>query len=172
MAKPEKELQVTEIADKLAKAEGVYLTDYKGLNVDEISELRGLLRDQSVEYKVVKNTLAKLSTDKAGMTGLKDHFTGPTAIAFCLADPMAGAKVLSEFQKKHKNLDLKIGFIDGKIYNEKRIAELAKLPPKEQIIAQTVGTIAGPLTGTLGVLSNLLAATVRVLGEIKKQKES
>jgi large subunit ribosomal protein L10 len=172
MLRPEKENAVTEIAEKLSDSTGVYLADYKGLDVEEINDLRNQLREASVEFKVVKNTLARISVNNVGFEELLKYLDGPTAMAFCLADPIIGAKILSEFQKKNNKLDLKACIFDGQVYDQDRIKEIARLPGKEQILAQTVGTIAGPLRNMVNVIHALLSATVNVLDQIKKQKEN
>jgi len=172
MARPEKEKLVSEIAEKLTSAEGVYLADYKGLNVEEISDLRAKLRDASIEFKVVKNTLARRSVDQVGMNDLLQYLTGPTAMAFCLADPIGAAKILSEFQKKNEKLQLKACVFDEQVYDKNYISQIAQLPSNEQIQAQTVGIISAPLRNMVGVLHSLLTSMVIALSEIKKQRES
>lgn len=172
MATPRKEKLINTIEEKLAAANGVYLADFMGLNVEEISDLRNQLRRESVEFKVVKNTLAKRTTEKLGLSSLNEYLAGPTAMAFCLADPIVVAKILTDYQKKNEKLKLKAIVLDGQIYDRTRVEEIAKLPPKNQIIAQTVGMIGAPLRNMVGVLNNLVASTVRVLNEIKKQRES
>jgi len=172
MARPEKENAVASIAEKITNSTGVYLADYKGLNVEEISDLRNKLRDATVEFKVIKNTLARISVNKVGFEELLKYLQGPTAMAFCLEDPIIGAKILAEFQKNNKKLDLKACIFDGKVYDQERVKEIAKLPSEEQIFAQTVGAISGPLRNMVNVLHGLLSATVNVLDQIKKQKEN
>lgn len=172
MARPEKEKIVAEIADKISSAEGVFLADYKGLTVEEISNLRGKLREASIDFKVVKNTLARRSVDQVGMNDLIQYLTGPTAMAFCMADPITGAKILAEFQKQNEKLELKACVFDEHVYDKNYIDQIAKLPSNEQIQAQTVGIISAPLRGMVGVLSNVLSSMVTVLSEIKKQRES
>jgi len=172
MVRPEKEKAVAKIAEKLTSSSGVYLADFQGLDVEKINELRNQLRDASVEFKVVKNSLARISVKNAGFEELLKYLEGPTAMAFCLADPMIGAKILFEFQKKNEKLGLKACLFDGRVYDKDRVAEIAKLPGKEQILAQTVGTIAGPLRNLVNVIHALLFSTVNILDQIRKQKES
>ncbi len=172
MATPRKEKLVNSIEEKLSAAKGVYLADFMGLNVEEINDLRNLLRRESIEFKVVKNTLAKRTTDKLGLGSLNEHLSGPTAMAFCLADPIAAAKILADYQKKHEKLKLKAFVLDGQIYDKDRVAEIAKLPSKDQIVAQTLGIIGAPLRNIVGVLNSLVTSMVIVLSEIKKQRES
>ena len=171
MARPEKEKAVEEIVEKFNQSTGVYLTDYKGLDVEEITDLRNKLREANVEFKVVKNTLARLSVNKVGYEGLLPYLTGPTAMAFALADPVAGAKILSEFAKKNDKLQIKAGLFDGVVYDEKRVKEIAQLPSKEEIYAQTVGMVVAPLRGLVNVLNGTVASLVNVLDQIKEQKQ-
>ena len=172
MATPRKEKLVNSLEEKLSSAKGVYLADFMGLTVQEISNLRNLLRPESIEFKVVKNTLAKRSTDKLGLGSLNDYLSGPTAMAFCLADPIAAAKILVDYQKKNEKLKLKAFVLDGQIYDKNRVEEIAKLPSKDQIVAQTLGIISAPLRNIVGVLNSLVTSMVIVLSEIKKQREN
>ncbi len=171
MAKPEKEQIVAELADKLKEAKSLLLTDFTGLNVEEISELRTQLREAEVEYHIVKNTLARLSVEQLGLTQLLEHITGPIAIAMSHNDPIAPAKVITEFSKKIDKPTLKAYFLDGDVYQGEQIKELAKLPSHEALMGQLVGTIASPLSGFVTALNNLLQQIVIVLNEIKNQKE-
>ncbi|OQX88896.1 50S ribosomal protein L10 [candidate division KSB1 bacterium 4484_87] len=172
MARPEKEKIVEEIAEKITQAKGVYLADYKGLDVEEISELRSKLREAEVEFKVVKNTLARLSVNKIGYEALLPYLEGPTAMAFALADPVVAAKVLSDFAKKNDKLQLKACIFDGNVYDEKRFREIASLPSKDEIYAQTVGMVSAPLRSLVTVLNGVVASIVNVLDQIKEQKEN
>ncbi|UCE05274.1 MAG: 50S ribosomal protein L10 [bacterium] len=172
MARPEKEKIVAEIADKISSAAGIYLADYQGLSVEEINDLRNKFREASIEFKVVKNTLARLSVAQVGLRELDEYLTGPTAMAFCLADPIVGAKILSDFQKQNEKLELKACVFDDQVYDKAHIEKISKLPSPEQIRAQTLGIISAPLRNMVGVLNSLLTSMVTVLNEIKKQRES
>lgn len=172
MAKPEKEKRVSEIEAMLASARGIYLADYQGLNVEQINDLRNKLREASVTFKVVKNTLARRSVDQVGLEELKQYLTGPTAMAFCLADPILGAKILSDFKKQNEKLELKACVFDNQVYDKNYIEKIANLPAVEQIKAQAMGMMSAPLQSMVGVLKNLLTSTVIVLNQIKKQRES
>ena len=172
MARSEKEKRVAEIADKLTSSAGVYLADYQGLNVEEISNLRNKLRESSIEFTVVKNTLAQRSVEQVGLQDLVKYLTGPTAMAFCLADPVQGAKILFDYQKQNEKLGLKACVFDEQVYDKSYIEKIAKLPSPEQIKAQAVGTMAAPLRNMVFVLNNLLTSVVTVINEIKKQREN
>lgn len=172
MARPDKEKKVTEITDKLSSAAGVYLADYKGLTVEQINDLRNKLRGAEIEFKVVKNTLARKSVDQVGLKDLVAYLTGPTAMAFCLADPIAGAKILADFQKQNDKLQLKACVFENQVYDKNYIDKISKLPSPEQIQAQAMGIISTPLRNMVGVLNNLLSSMMIVLNEVKKQRES
>jgi large subunit ribosomal protein L10 len=171
MARPDKELTVAELTEKLKEAKSLLLTDFTGLNVEEISLLRTQLRAADVEYTVVKNTLARLSVEQLGITKLVEHLHGPTAIALGMKDPVASAKVITEFSRKREKPKLKAYYIDGDVFAGSQIDELAKLPSREVLYGQVVGTIAAPLTGFVTSLQNFLQQLVVALNEIKKQKE-
>lgn len=172
MPTPQKEKLVNSLEEKLSSATGVYLTDFMGLNVEEINDLRNQLRRESIEFTVVKNTLAKRSAEKLGFESLEDYLSGPTAMAFCLADPIIAAKILADFQKKNEKLKLKACILDGQIYDKERVEEISKLPSKDHIVAQTLGIISAPLRNMVGVLHGLVTSMVIALNEIKKQRES
>lgn len=172
MALAEKEATVKTLVDKFSAARGVYLADFMGLNVEEINDLRNQLRQEAIELKVVKNTLARISAEQVGLDHLVEYLTGPTALAFCLADPIIGAKILTGYQKKNEKLKLKACVLEGQVYDHKRIGDIAKLPPADQIRGQAIGVIAAPLRNMVGLLTNVLQSMVNVLTQIKKQQES
>ena len=115
--------QIAELLhDKFSRSKVVIVTDYKGLDVAAMNALRRKLREAEIEFKVVKNTLARLSANKVGLEDLIDYLNGPTAMAFSLADPIIGAKILSEFHQKFNKLDIKACVLDGQIYDKSRIS--------------------------------------------------
>lgn len=162
---------VEEISDKLQRAVTAILTDYRGLNVAEATELRKQLREAGVEYKVLKNTLTILAAEKAGLDGLKDYLTGPTAIAFSYQDPVAPAKILAKYAKEHKRPELKSGVLAGKIIDSAAITALAALPEREVLLAQVVAGFQGPIAGFVNVLQGNLRNFAQVLGAIVKKQE-
>lgn len=171
MPRPDKEQKVTEITEKISEAKSILLTDYKGLDVETISDLRSQLREASVEYKIVKNTLTKISVENLGYKELIEFLDGPTAIAFGLDDPIAPAKIIADFAKKNDRPQIKAYFLDGQLYKGKEVDELAKLPTQEVLLGQLVGTISAPLSNFVYLLNNLLQKTVFVLSAIKEKKE-
>ena len=171
MPRPDKIQKVTEITEKISEAKSILLTDYKGLNVEKISDLRSQLREASVEYTIVKNTLTKISVENLGYKELLEFLDGPTAIAFGLDDPMAPEKIISELVKENDRPQIKAYFLDGQLYKGAQVDELAKLPSQEVLMGQLVGTISAPLSNFVYLLNNLLQKTVLVLNAIKEKKE-
>ena len=171
MARPEKVAIVEELSEKLAASQLTVLTDYRGLNVKDITELRKKLREAGIEYKVVKNTLTTLAAKKVELEELEPHLVGPTAIAFSSDDPVAPAKILSDFAQDHKQLELKVGVLEGKIIDTEAIGELAKLPSREVLLGMLLGAMQGPVGGFARVLAGPLTGFVRALDQIRQQKE-
>jgi large subunit ribosomal protein L10 len=170
MARPEKVAVVEELTQKISQSQLAVLTDYRGLNVKDITELRKKLREAGIEYKVVKNTLTTLAAKKLELDDLEPHLAGPTAIAFGYDDPVAPAKILSEFAEDHKQLELKAGLLDGKLIGAEAIADLAKLPSREVLLAMLLGAMQGPIGGFARVLAGPVTGFVRVLDKIREQK--
>lgn len=156
-----KEAKVAEIKEKLEKAQGVVLSQYQGLNVEDDTLLRKTLREAGVEYKVYKNTLVILAAKELGIEGIVAHLQGPISIAFGYEEPTAAARVLNEFAKTHKKLELKAAIIQGEVFDGAQVNELASIPPRDVLIAKLLGSFKAPL-------SNL----AYVLNSIKEQKES
>ena len=156
---------VEEIKDKFSRSRTAILTDYRGLNVAEITELRRKLKEEDVEYKVVKNTLTSIAIKDFDFN-LDEFLEGPTAIAFSYEDPVAPAKVLVDFAKTISNSKLKL-VVEGKVTSKDVIDELAKLPPKEQLLANAVGAIQSPLYGIVGVLQGPLRELVYTLQAVQ-----
>jgi large subunit ribosomal protein L10 len=165
----EKVKAVEELKDKFGRSVAAILTDYRGLDVAEITELRKRLREQDVEFKVVKNTLAKLAI-KDYDYNLDEYLEGPTAVAFSYEDPVAPAKILNEFAKAHKELEIKAGVIEGKLAGIDVIKELATLPSREELLAKAVGSIQAPIAGLVGVLQGTISNLVYTLQAVQEKK--
>lgn len=170
MARPEKEAVVSELQEKFSKAQSVIVADYRGLNVVEVTELRKKLREAGVEYKVVKNTLTSRAAKAANIDGLDQFLSGPTALAFGFTDVVAPAKILADFAKDHKKLELKGGVLEGKIIDLTAVKELASLPSREALLGQVAGLLQAPIRGLVTVLSGPLRNAVYALEAIRKQK--
>ena len=132
---------VADIRQKFEKAQSAVLVDYRGLNVAEDTELRNQLRKAGVEYAVLKNTMINLAVKDMGVDEMKAHLEGPTAVAFGMEDAVAPAKVLSEFIKKTKKMNIKCGVVDGAYIDEKGVEALANTPSREVLIARIMGSM-------------------------------
>ncbi len=172
MAEMTKAQVVEEFAAKLATAKAAFLADYRGLTVDEVNDLRNKLRESGVEYRVVKNTLLRLATKGTAFSCLEDHLKGPTAIAIVQDDPVAPAKVLSDYAKASKVFELKTAVLDGKLLSNDEVTALAELPSREVLLAKMLGSINAPVSNFVGVLAAVPRSLVQVLGAIQDQKEA
>ncbi|WP_027633563.1 50S ribosomal protein L10 [Clostridium hydrogeniformans] len=156
-----KEAKVAEIKEKLEKAQAVILADYQGLTVEQDTTLRKNLREAGVEYKVYKNTLVALAAKELGFDGVVEYLEGPVSIAFGYEDVTAPARILNDFAKNHKKLELKAGIVQGEVYDAEKVKQLAAIPSKEVLIAKLLGSIKSPV-------SNL----AYLLNAIKESKET
>ena len=120
---------------------------------------------------MVKNTLTTLAARKLELTDLEPHLVGPTAVAFGYDDPVAPAKILSDFAQEHKELELKVGVLEGKVIDAEALNDLAKLPNREVLLAMLLGAMQGPIGGFARVLAGPITGFVRVLDQIREQKE-
>lgn len=163
---------VSELRDKFVKATGIIFTDYKGLTVQEISALRKQLRDVSLEYKVVKNTLARRASEGTLVEAAKDTFTGPVGIAISYTDSALLAKKVLEFTKGNKKLKIKCGIIDGKTCETEDIKAISELPSRETLLAILIGTMQSPLNKLASALNATLAQFVFAMDALKQKRES
>lgn len=167
----EKKQIVEEIKEKVEKAQGVVLVDYRGLNVEELTQLRRNYKEAGVDYKVYKNTMMRFAFKDAGFEEFNQYLIGPNAIAFGFDDPVQAAKITEEFAKKHDKLEIKAGIVDGKIISTDQVENLASLPSKEVLIAQVLGGLNAPIAGFANVLQGTIRKLVYALnGVIEKQE--
>ena len=150
-------------------AKGMVFADYRGLTVEQDTELRSALRKAGVEYKVVKNTLTRFAANENGLEGLDTYLNGPTAMASSV-DPVASAKVLSEFAKKYDKLEIKVGVVEGKVIDASGVKALAELPPREVLIARVLGGFNAPISGLVNVLNGNIRGLAVALNAIAEQK--
>ncbi len=169
MPKPEKIALVEEIAEKLESANSVVLADFKGINVEEISELRKRCRESGVTFRVIKNTLLQRAAEKVGMEGLDEHFVGPTALAYS-DDYSSPAKVLKEFQKEFQKLTMKAGYVDGQAIDESGVKALADMPSRDELLGMVAGTLQAPISGFARVLNANIQGFANVIDQLAKQK--
>ncbi|AQS54518.1 50S ribosomal protein L10 [Novibacillus thermophilus] len=141
----EKKKIVEEITEKLKKSKTTVLTDYRGLNVAEVTELRKQLREAGVEFKVLKNTMSRRAAEAAGFTELEQHLVGPTAFAFSYEDVVAPAKVLYKFAKDHEALEIKAGLLEGEYVTVEQLKELADLPSYEGLLSMLLSVLQAPM---------------------------
>lgn len=167
-----KQAVVTEVAQKLKSCQSAVLVDYRGLTVEEVTNLRNLFRTQNVEYQVIKNTMMHLAAEQAGISGLDPYLTGPTAVAFGMKDAVAPAKVMTEFIKNVKKTEIKAGIVSGKVVDAAGVQALADLPPKEVLVAKMLGSMNAPISGLVGVLSATIRSLMHVLNAVSERKSA
>ncbi len=169
-----KEENVATLQGQLAELKLMVMTDYRGLTVAEITELRNNLRAEGISYTVTKNTLLRLAAKNTPALEQIDPktFTGPMALALSTTDEVAPARVVFQYAKQHDALEI-VGAVtgDGRVLSASDVKALATLPTREQLLAQVVGTIAAPLSGFVGVMGANVRGIVTVLNAIKEAKE-
>ena len=153
--------EVDELAEKINKAKVVLLTDYRGINVEDVTGIRAKLRGANTEYKVIKNNITRRALDKCGFEGLDNLLEGPTAVVLGYDDYLEASKIIYEYAKDNENYKIKGGIIEGKVVSAEEIITLAKLPSRETLIAQLAGALLGNVT-------KLAVA----LDQVKLQKEN
>ena len=171
MPRPEKVAKVEEIRERLSRVQGAVITDYRGLDVGEITELRKQLREAGVEFKVLKNTLTILAAREVGMEEIVPYLTGPTAIAFGYDDPVTAAKIISEFAKKNKELEIKGGLVEGRVLGPEAVQALADLPSREVLLSMVLRAMQGPIAGMMNVLQGNIRNFVFALEAVRKKKD-
>ena len=156
MAKVElKQPVVQEIAEKIKDAQALVLVDHRGLTVAQDTELRKKLREEGVTYKVYKNTMMNFAFEGTDFAQLKDLLNGPSAMAVSTTDPAAPARVLYEFAKKAKALEIKGGVIEGKFYDAEAMTEIASIPSREVLLSRLLGSMQSPITNLARVLNQI-----------------
>lgn len=146
---------VKEIQEKFANAKSVVLSDYRGLNVAETTELRKKFREAGVEYKVYKNNLVKLAIKGTEFEGITADLTGPNAIAFGYEDPVVPAKVIKDFAKDHEKLSLKTGIIEGEYFGSEKMLKIAEIPSKDELIVRFLSSVKSPVNNFVYLLNNI-----------------
>jgi len=170
MNQAEKSEIVGALREHLSRSGTIYVTDFTGLRVKHMTDLRRRLRGVGVSYVIVKNTLAARAMAEAQVAGLDDVLAGPTGLVFAGADPVGAARVLAEFHKEHQQPTVKAGLLDGKRITPQEVTRLASLPSREVLLAQVGGAFQAPLQGFLGAMNGLLQQWVGALEALKAQK--
>ena len=169
MKRTEKDQLVSELSQKMKNAKALYYTDFTGLNVKRMTELRRRLRKAGVEYVVIKNTLALRAVSDSGLAG--ERLRGPTGVVIG-ADPVAAAKVLNDFARENEQKpQLKGGMLEGKPLNTEQVKQLASLPSREQMLAQLGAGLQSPMAAFVGALTGLLYMFAGALEGLRAQRE-
>jgi len=167
MARPDKAADVAELAEKFSSSAGVVLTEYRGLTVKALKELRRNLGDDAT-YAVSKNTLTTIAAREAGVPGIEEHLVGPTAIAFIDGDPVTVAKGLRDFARTNPLLVIKGGVLDGKFLNSDEVRKLADLESREVLLAKVAGGLQGVLQQAISLVSAPLSQAARVFAALEQ----
>ena len=171
MNKDDKKAQVEEFHDKFSRAEAAFLADFSGISVEEMTQLRRSLRDASVEFKILRNTLAKRALEGTPYAQLGSHFTGPTAVALSFSDAATAAKALVQFAKDQPKLEIKVGALGEKLLELSAVKGLAELPTRDELLAKLLGVFSNVPGGLVGVLAGVPRKFVYALGAIQRTKQ-
>lgn len=166
----QKQEAVASLSEKIKASVAGVLVDYKGINVENDTKLRRELREAGVEYVVIKNSILRRAVENAGLEGLKDCLTGTTALALSESDAVAAAKILSKFASgSGGSFTLKAGFVEGGVLDAKGVETLAKLPSREELVAQTLRGFNAPISGLVNVLNGNIRGLVIALNQIAQK---
>lgn len=168
----EKQAFVEQLTERLKGSVAGVVVDYKGITVADDTQLRRKLREAGVEYAVVKNTLLKRAAGNVGLSDLDSVLEGSTALAVSAEDHVAAAKILCEYAEKNKNFEIKAGFVEGKVINAAEVQDLAKMPPKEVLVAKVLGGLNAPISGFANVLNANLRGLVVALNAIAEKQSA
>jgi large subunit ribosomal protein L10 len=170
MVQAAKTKKISDLETMLKGAKSIILSDFTGLNVKDISELRRVCREKGIKFRVVKNTLAKRSFQDLGFPGIAPMLEGPTAIAISTEDEVLPAQVIKKFADDYELPRLKGGYVSGRVLSDKEVIRLAALPGRDVLLAQVVGTTQAPLRGLVNCLSASLRDLVNVVKAIEDKK--
>jgi large subunit ribosomal protein L10 len=169
MNRDQKAAVVDALAGELREADAVFAIDYRGISVPQIAELRSRLRDADARFRVVKNSLTERAADEAGVTGLRELLTGPTALTFVHGDAALAAKALADTARRTQVLEFKGGLLNGSTLTADDIRSLARLPAREVLYGQLVGVVASPVTTLVRGLNALLSGLAVALGQMRDE---
>jgi large subunit ribosomal protein L10 len=170
MNKDQKAAVVDEIAEQIGEAEAIFAVDYRGITVTQVADLRGRLREADARFRVVKNSLSERAADKAGVEDLKPMLVGPTALTLVRGDAALAAKALNDAARQFNLLEFKGGLLNGDVLSGDDVRSIGRLPSREVLYAQLVGTVAAPLTGLARTLNALISGLAIQLQAIADQE--
>jgi large subunit ribosomal protein L10 len=167
---------VAQLKERIEGAKAIVLVDYKGINVEQVNQLRNQYREAKVDYLVQKNTLVKIALNDLGITELDEYLQGPTALAICKEEEVSPAKVLVKFIKDVMEdaqfPSFKVGLVTGQVFDKVQLMELAKLPTREELLAKVMGSLNAPLSNFLNVSQGISRKLVYALDAVAKTKAS
>lgn len=164
--------KVEKLTVKFKDAKSIVLADYRGLTVEQDTNLRKAMRESDIEYSVIKNSITRFAAKETGYEDLDEHLSGPTALAISFQDPVAPSKVLSKYAKEYKVLEIKAGIVEGNIVDVEEIKAIASLPSREELVARVVGGLSGPLYGIVSVLNANIRGLAVALNAIAEKKQA
>lgn len=171
MATPQKEKIVEEMTDKFGRASSIFLVDFTGMDVNSTTELRRNFRESNIEYRVLKNTLAKISFQHAGIKGMEEYLEGVNAYAISYDDPTLPVKILDKNKEFKEKLKLKAALFEGKVIGSAQVVAIAKLPSRTEMLGQLVSMLNSPMTKLAGTLNASIVKLVNVLKSLEEKKK-
>lgn len=171
MATPQKEKIVEEMTEKFGRASSIYLVDFTGMDVNTTNELRRNFRESEIEYRVLKNTLAKISFEKAGIEGMSDFLSGVNAYAISYDDPTLPVKVLEKHKEFKEKLKLKAALFEGQVIDSSKVESLAKIPSRGELLGQMVGMLNAPMSKLVYSLNGVMNNLVNILKALEEKKK-
>lgn len=172
MPRPEKVRAVAEIKEQIESAQAVFVTEFRGMSVKQLQELRRGLRQAGAEYRVLKMTLARRAADELGIDGIAEHLSGPTALAFALTDPVATAKALRDAGRETGLLVVKAGILSGTVIAPEQVSKLAEIEPREVLLGKVARAAQAPLSRLAGLVSALPRNLANVMSQLLESKRS
>lgn len=171
MKKEEKAVMVSELREKFSRAKVAVLAEFSGMKVEEIREVKNLLRGAKGEFKVIKNTMAVRAAEGTALQGLAKHFKGPIAVALGYEDPIAPTKALKTLSEKQKKLKIRMGVFETQLVDPAGLNQIAQLPPRPVLMSQLLSRLQSPLYGLAGSLNGVLGKFVRTLQALHEKRQ-
>jgi large subunit ribosomal protein L10 len=169
----ERDAQIQELTRQFQEAKSIYLTDFRGIDVEKITGLRQDLRKKGITYRVVKNTLAGIAFKNSGKEAIVPYLTGPVGVMIDPQEPTEAAKAIKDFQKEHKGLlPCTVADVEGNVFQGDQVDRLASVPSREVLLAQLLSALKGPVSGLAAGLNGILYTFVRTLDAVREKKES